>query len=296
MQIPFIKYVEGLVACKYPIDIIYDRVNKLGVAISDMFSREAIGQVYSKLSAIDPEYFKSVSGVPDPTWLRELGIIKLVAHELKLQIPETTVGIEGAFEILKDKNMYEVMTSLALAKVNDEDLELIINGKYNIHYSHEDIQEFLHYIFNVENWTLSEKKEYVALIKKGTSLAAQYEIALEGDKDYLIWKLGIAPDKSMDAMLKDMGTDAYYNFKEKMKTKPDEAQRWGALMLRLSDRMDKLKADTEEKKDLFSQVVFVLQGKTEEDRFETVIDSTGTMAKSKRCRKRHISEIVEDED
>lgn len=295
MQIPFIKYIEALVACKYPVDVIYDKVNQLGVALSEMFSREAIMQVYAKLSSIAPEYFRGFENIPDPDWLRELDILKLVAHELKLQIPETTVGIKGAFEILKDSNMYSIMTSLALAKVNDEDIELIINGKYNIHYTHEDIKEFLHYIFNVDKWSLSEKKEYVGIIKD-SSLKKYYNLALEGDKDYLIWKLGIAPDKSFDAMLRDMGTDAYYNFKEKMRANPDESQRWGQLLIRLSDRLDRLEKDTEDKRDLFSQVTFVLSGKTEEDLMENVIDSTGTLAKSKRSKRRHVSDVINGEE
>lgn len=293
MEIPFIKFIEALVACKYPIDVIYDRVNQLGVTLADMFPREAIAQVYAKLSSIAPEYFKNVAGVPDPEWLRELGIIKLVAYELKLQISETTVGVQGAFEIIKDQNMYETMSALALAKVTDEDIELIVNGKYNIHYSHEDIKEFLRYFFNVEGWSLSQKKEYVNIVKD-KRLVGLYNLALEGDKDYLIWKLGIAPDKSFDQMIKDMSTDAYYNFKEKMKREPEEAQKWGALMLRLSDKLDRLEKDTEEKKDLFSQVTFVLSGKKEEDLMENVIDGTGTVVKSKKLKRKHISELTEE--
>jgi hypothetical protein len=290
MQIPFIKYVEALVACKYPVDVIYDKVNQLGVTLSEMFPREAIQQVYVKLVNIAPEYFKSVGAIPDPSWLRELDILKLVAHELKLQIPETTIGITGAFEILKDKNMYEIMTSLALAKVNDEDIELIVNGKYNIHYTHEDIKEFLHYIFNVEDWSLSDKKDYVTVVKD-SALKKYYNLALEGDKDYLIWKLGIAPDKSFDTMIRDMGTDAYYNFKEKMRANPDEAQKWGQLLIRLSDRLDRIEKDTDEKRDLFSQVTFVLSGNKEDDLLENVIDGTGTLVKSKKAKRKHISEI-----
>jgi len=293
MEIPFIKYIEALVACKYSIDVIYDRINQLGVTLADMFPREAVAQVYSKISTLAPEYFKGVNTIPEPEWLRELNIITLVAKELKLQVSENTVGLAGAFEILKDQNMYEIMTSLALAKVNDEDIELIINGKYNIHYSHEDIKDFLHYFFNVENWSLSQKKEYVNVVKE-PRLKKFYNLALDGDKDYLIWKLGIAPDKSFDQMIRDMGTDAYYNFKEQMRAHPEEAQKWGQLVIRLSDRLDRIEKDTEEKRDLFSQITFVLSGKKEEDLLENVIDSTGTLVKSKKSKRRHISEITEE--
>ena len=41
-------------------------------------------------------------------------------------------GVSGSFKLLNDRLMYRLMTSLALANVNSEDIELIINGKYDI--------------------------------------------------------------------------------------------------------------------------------------------------------------------
>jgi|GEM_PF-3593126 len=294
MQIPFIKYIEALVACKYPVDIIYNKILQLGIPLSAEFTIEAVAEVYSKVASFAPEYFANVGGIPEPEWLRELGIIKFVANELKLQIPENTLGIEGSKEILKDKSMYEIMTSLALAKVTDEDIELFVNGKYNIHYSIEDIKEFLHYYFNVEGWTLSHKKDYVSIIND-VRLKKFYNYALDGDKDYLVWKLGIAPEKSFDAILRDMGTDSFYNFKEKMKASPDEAIKWGQLFIRLADRLDRIEKDTEDKKDLFTQVTFVLSGKKEEDLYENVIDGTGTVVKVKSQKRKNISDLNEED-
>ena len=70
-------------------------------------------------------------------------------------------GVSGSFKLLNDRLMYRLMTSLALANVNSEDIELIINGKYDIEYTSEEVDNFLFYFFNVEEWTYKEKVDYV---------------------------------------------------------------------------------------------------------------------------------------
>lgn len=68
-------------------------------------------------------------------------------------------------------------------------------------------------------------------------------MALKGDKDYLLWKLGAAPEKDFSEMLRDMVNDSYYNFKEQSKIKPSVAQRWAGLAIKLTDRLDALNND-----------------------------------------------------
>ena len=60
----------------------------------------------------------------------------------------------------------------------------------------------------------------------------------------MLWKLGPAPDKSFNGMLSDMMVDRYYNFKERSKVDPDTAQRWGALAVKLTDRLERLDKET----------------------------------------------------
>lgn len=133
-------------------------------------------------------------------------------------------GVSGSFKLLNDRLMYRLMTSLALANVNSEDIELIINGKYDIEYTSEEVDNFLFYFFNVEEWTYKEKVDYVNSVSD-KNLAHFYKVALQGDKAYLMWKLGVAPDKSFDNMLRDMFVDSYYNFKEYSSRNPDSAQK-----------------------------------------------------------------------
>ena len=177
----------------------------------------------------------------------------MFGYEFNTEVPTGTAGIQGAFEVINDPLMHRLITSMALAGITKEDIELIVNGKYNIHYSSEDIEEFLKYFFNVDKWTLSDKKEYVSQVEDQT-LARFYTLALKGDKDYLLWKLGAAPDKSFNLMLRDMMVDSYYNFKERSKVDPDTAQRWGGLAVKLTDRLERLEKDTDNKQDLIEAI------------------------------------------
>ena len=86
---------------------------------------------------------------------------------------------------------------------------------------------------------VKEKKDYIGLVSDH-DLRAFYELALQGDKSYLMWKLGVAPEKSFDNMLREMFSDSYYNFKEYLARNPDMANKFGALAIRISERLDKI--------------------------------------------------------
>ncbi len=74
----------------------------------------------------------------------------MFSYITKLEVPCGTLGIKGAFDILEDPAMHQLITALAIARITDEDIELLVNGKFNVQYSPEDIKEFLHYFFDVE--------------------------------------------------------------------------------------------------------------------------------------------------
>jgi hypothetical protein len=258
MKIPYIKYVEALVCSKLPKDEIQDRLD-----VQEFFSSfTEIDQVHTMLSQVNPDYI--LKNQPDPNWLIEMRVDKMVAYNRKLEMPNGTFGIEGAFRLLEDPLMYRLITSLALAKITDEDIELIVNGKYNINYTSEDITEFLHYFFNVKSWTLTDKVQYVESIKSN-DLKKFYKMALKGDKDHLVWKLGAAPNKSFDSMLREIMTDSFYNFKENSKVNSDIAQKWGTLALKTVEKLEKFDKSTQEKKDVFAEITFKLN-KTKKDR------------------------------
>lgn len=255
MKIPYIKYVEALVCSKCAKDTILSKIGEQEFFIPF----DGTDQVHDTLAKINPDYI--LKNQPDPGWLMELGVDKMVSYIRKLDMPNGTAGIEGAFRLLEDPLMYRLITSLALAKITDEDIELIVNGKYNINYTSEDITEFLHYFFNVKSWTLTDKVEYVDLAVTNNDLKKFYKMALKGDKDHLVWKLGAAPNKSFDSMLREIMTDSFYNFKESSKTNTDVAQKWGALALKTVEKLEKFDRDTKEKKDVFQEISFKLNKK-----------------------------------
>jgi len=281
MKIPYIKYIEALVCSKLTKDQIEEKL-----ADQEFFIPfDGVDQVHATLAKINPDYI--TKNQPDPNWLMELGVDKMVSYLRKLDMPNGTIGIEGAFRLLEDPLMYRLITSLALAKITDEDIELIVNGKYNISYTSEDITEFLHYFFNVKSWSLTDKVEFVD-VTENSNLKRFYKLALEGDKDRLVWKLGAAPNKSFDSMLREIMTDSFYNFKESSKTNTDVAQKWGNLALKTVEKLEKFDKDTKEKKDVFSEITFRLNKKKDPD----LPASEGPIAQAEEEVKiKHISEL-----
>lgn len=251
MKVPFIKYIETLVVGRYNVNQIVAELQAINLELP----LQGIVYIADTLKATNPEYFEDTTSSPELSWLHELEIEKMFGYKFNFVLPEGVLGIAGAFKIINDPLMYRLITSMALANITDEDIELIVNGKYNIEYSSEDVTCFLHYFFNLKDWTIQDKLKFVESTIR-PELKSAYNLALKGDKDYLLWKLGAAPDKSFDSMIRDMMVDSYYNFKERSKTDPELAQKWGTLAIKLTDRLEKLEKETADKKDMFTDIQF----------------------------------------
>lgn len=190
------------------------------------------------------EYFEGKE-IVNLSWLHELDIEAMFGYRFNKQVAESIEGIPGAFKVLNDRNMYRTITSLAMSGVTPEDIELIVNGKYDIEYSSEQLDTFLKYFFNISDWSYYEKNDYATSVKD-SYLRMFYSMALEEEKDYLMWKLGIAPNKSFDEMLRDMVIDSYYNFKEQSTRNQDQAYKWGTLAIKVQERLDKVEKELNE--------------------------------------------------
>jgi len=221
MAIPHLKFIETLVISKFSVDGLIQKLEDYDQPIPE----KAITIVYDTLRSQVPDYFRPSDPDPaDPDWIREHDVVEGYVYLTNNQFPENTPSLDGAIKILNDPLMYRLITSMALALITEEDIELIVNGKYNMEYSSDDVKMFLKYFFNVAEWTLKERQLYVKSINE-PQLRKYYKIALKGDKQHLLWKLGVTPEKDFSDMLRDIAQDSYYNFKEQSKIRPDVAQR-----------------------------------------------------------------------
>lgn len=276
MLIPHIKYIESLVVAKKTIDEIVEALARYNLNLPE----KALVIIIDTLRDEQPEYFKGKEAA-DPEWIRKLGIAEMYTYLTNFSFPEPLPSPKNAFNIINDPLMYRLITSLALARITDEDIELVVNGKFNMEYTSEDINMFLKYFFNVSDWVLRDRQSYVKGITD-SQLLPYYKIALKGDKDYLLWKLGAAPEKDFGSMLRDMVNDSYYNFKEQGKIAPEVAQKWAGLAIKLTDRIDSLE---KEEKD---------NAKNFLDNFEFKVKSNIEVTSKPKIR--HLSELQEEDD
>lgn len=203
---------------------------------------------------------------PDFDALLTMDLYHLVVYYLEsdpgqypLALPMQPIGIEGAFRIIEDPHMRKLITTLSLGNIQDEDIELIINARYNYNYASEDVRMFVHYFADFSQFKYADKQEFIANVQD-RHLKKQYSYAMQGDKNMLLWKMGLAPDKSFDAMLRDIGVDCYYNYKEQLNLNdPTEAQKWAGLLLKVEERIGKIDSEDIDKKDLFGSLVFQVQ-------------------------------------
>ena len=251
---PHINFIRTLVAAKRTPSQILDYLEKYSL---DIPPNKVIKDTVAEFRKMQPDYYKDKDAKVDIEWLESLGLDRLFGYIFKQQINNEIGSLEGALNLMNDRLMYRLMTSLALAGVQPEDIELIINGKYDVEYSSENVDQFLFYFFDVAGWTYQQKKDYSTTVTD-QNLRMFYQLSLQGDKPYLMWKLGIAPDKSFNSMLQDMFSDSYYNFKEYLQRNPDTANKFGTLAIRISERLDKIEKEIGGKQDMFNDISFIM--------------------------------------
>lgn len=270
-RLPHLKYIQTLIVGRMSAVNIVDELTKFKLEVQP----ETIVKIYEELTAQQPEYFKDKAQEADHDWLADLEILDMYGARFLKQVAIGTEGIVGAFKILDDIKIREIVLPLAMCGMAIEDIELTCTGRFDINYEPQDFVKFIHYFANFRDWTNTDKELYINKITDAT-LKANYKLAIKGDKNYLLWKLGAAPNKSFDQMLREMFTDSFYYFKEKQKGEAADAQRWGMLAVKISDRLDKLDADTKNKQNIFDQVKFELSA--DKPKEETIIDFTSINA------------------
>ena len=263
---PHLKYIQTLIVGQQSAVEIVEELTRLKLEVIP----DIITKIYQDLFKQSPNIFDKAKPInPDHDWLAELDILGMYGYRFEKSVAVSKDGIQGAFKILDDSKICNIIYPLALAGIPTEDIELTCTGRFDINYEPNDFIQFLHYFANFKGWTNADKELYVNTILE-PSLKEHYKLALKGDKNYLLWKLGAAPNKSFDQMLREMFTDSFYYFKEKQKKEAADAQRWGMLAVKISDRLDRIDEDSKNKQTIFDQVKFELTD--EKPRAEEIVD------------------------
>ncbi|MBC8410367.1 MAG: hypothetical protein H8E12_16845 [Rhodobacteraceae bacterium] len=181
MRIPHERYVKTLVAGRLIPETVLQRLEEVNLS----FPLPGVQKLYEDLSAEQPDYFKDLKSSIEVQWLKDWDISAMYAYLFDIHTGDDVGAIKGAFKLLNDPLMFRLITSLALAGITSEDIELIVNGKYEVEFSHEDIVMFLKYFFDVEKLSAVNKKKLVDAVSD-SALRRFYKIALQGDKDYLL--------------------------------------------------------------------------------------------------------------
>ena len=259
MKWPHRKFVEALLCERYGPDQVFNELTKWQLP----FPIEDLQDIYTELKPQQAAYFDHRKNEIDREFLQKEKLEPMWAYYFKKPTEENTEPIEGAFALLDNVQVRTLLYAMSLAGVNPEDMELIINEKFDINASSDAVDAFLFYFFNVTDFNYGEKSLLEEMFAKTVNTKRAFKLALGGDKNYMLWKLGAAPDKSFDQMLRDMLSDSYYLFKEKAKTDPDTATKFGGLAVKLADRLERVQANENKADDLFSDIKFDLQKSTE---------------------------------
>jgi hypothetical protein len=259
MKWPHKKFIQALLCERYGPDQVFEELSKWNLP----FPAQDLQDIYMEIKPQQTAYFNHRRKEIDRDFLDREGLHQMWAYQFKKSTDLDTNPIRGAFALLENVQLRILLYAMALAGTSAEDMELIVNGKFDINASSDDVDAFLYYFFNLTDFNYSEKVTLEDSFAKDVSTKRAFKLALKGDKNYMLWKLGAAPDKSFDQMLRDMLADSYYLFKEKVLTDPETATKFGSLAVKLADRLERVIQNDQKANDLFSEVKFEL-GKDDE--------------------------------
>ena len=259
MKWPHKKFIQALLCERYGPDQVYEELSKVNLP----FPAQDLQDMYMEIKPQQAAYFNHRRKEIDRDFLDKEGLHQMWAYYFKKPTELDTYPVKGAFALLENVQLRILLYAMALAGTSAEDMELIVNGKFDINASSDDVDAFLYYFFNLKDFNYSEKVMLQDSFAKDVNTKRAFKLALKGDKNYMLWKLGAAPDKSFDQMLRDMLADSYYLFKEKALTDPETATKFGSLAVKLADRLERVIQNEQKANDLFSEVKFEL-GKDDE--------------------------------
>ena len=153
------------------------------------------------------------------------------------------------------------------------DIELLVKGRYEVSHDSPDFQNFLKYFANFEEWGYADREFFVESQRDAEFKMILKKAALKGDRHYLVWKLGLGtdPHMSLEQVFSDMLSDAYFTFKENVRLRPDDAQKFAQLALKIADRLDSSDARKKESHNLLDELKIKLVVENTSDKTESKI-------------------------
>ncbi len=237
MLLPHYKLVETLIVLRYnlkTLNAFLEKFNFRLIASSDYST------ISSKILTDFPEIFKG-----DNDYLfRSLQTLNITGMYAYLKNDTLLISHEDysldlykeAFNIWEDLTSSRPLRTMAMAKVSPEEAELYINQVPGKALSTEACEVFFNFFFNVFDWTLGDKKVYIEE-EPDKTLKNLFKLALTKDKEYVIWKSGLSPNKSYTDMLDSMLTDAYFQYRDTPKVKTEDAKKWADIFLKVGDKL-----------------------------------------------------------
>lgn len=250
-RIPEKKFIQLLIAGRLNASLVIDELQtrRITPPLADLKA------LYDEIVDTNPTYFTDFDIPVDPDWIESLDLGPLFFHRFKIHSPKSLSGCPGAMKILEDPRLVRYILVLCMAGIPRDDLELILNARYDISYDSPDFDVYLKFFANFEGWTYTDKQKYITTV---TDKELRYflQTALTAPRAQVIWELGLGtdPSASFDSMLQDMFTDSYYFFKKKVNHTPDDAQKFAALAIKISDRLESLNDKQREQENIFADL------------------------------------------
>jgi hypothetical protein len=252
LRLPHENYIKTLIASRKGVHAIVKEVtDTTNVFCSEDIVLELREQMYLERSS----YFDNLNEEVDIDWLESHNIDRMFGYLYDHQIRRDIIGAEGALRLLDDQRMFLVTTSLALCGVDDMDIELFVNGKFDLDYTGPDIKEFLNMFFDIKSWAKKEKVRYVDTVRN-PELKRAYKDALTGDKNRMLWKLKLSPALDFDECLREIFSDMFYKFKETINADGDQALKYAKMAESLSGRLSKNNETKAQTKEIQDSILF----------------------------------------
>lgn len=256
-KIPYENYIKALIAGRMTNKEISKDLTKHNMSLP---SHKYVTELRGQMRKTQQDYFDKKVDEPEQNWLENQQVKRMVGHKFNVSISDSIEHMDGVFRLLLDPKLYKSITTLVMGSMPNEDIELVLNGKYDLELTSDHVDDFIHYFFNLNNWSHHDKVHFVNRIKS-KDLKRYYKMALTEDIDFVLWELDLDPQKEYDQMLKSMAGDCFFNFKKSANRNPNDSIKWGKLFIKVSDKLEEYdeqmqkESDKEQAtKDLFSAI------------------------------------------